>query len=112
MFEYVEHNFNVFDLYPNIDRYMDGKILSVNSNYRGYGIAGKLTERTVQYMRANNIPVIHVMCSSHFSARVCEKLNFQTVYELPFVDYVVDGENPIVPAAPHTAIRILVKEIV
>lgn len=109
--EYIDQHFNLFDLYPNINEYLDAKILSVNSNYRGYGIAGKLMERTIQHMRDNNLTVIHVLCSSHYSARVCEKMHFNRVYQLPFVDYVVNGENPIQPAAPHKAVQILVKEI-
>lgn len=109
--EYIDDQFSLFDLYPNIESYLDAKILSVNSNYRGCGIAGKLMERTMQHMRENNLNVVHVLCSSHFSARVCEKMNFKKVYELPFVDYVIDGENPIQPAAPHRAVKILVHEV-
>lgn len=111
LMEYIDAHFSLFNLYPDINSYLDAKILSVNSNYRGYGIAGKLMERTIQYMRENDLNVVHVMCSSYFSARVCEKMNFRKVYELPFVDYVVDGENPIQPEAPHKAVKILVHEV-
>lgn len=65
----------------------------------------------MQYMRDHQIKVIQVWCSSHFSVRVCEKLGFRKVYALPFVDYKVNGENPILPAAPHEAIQILVQEV-
>lgn len=109
--EYIDSQFDLFDLYPNIDKYMDGKIMAVNKNYRGYGIGGILTERTFDFMRANNIPIISILCSSHFSARVCEKLNFKRVYSLNFIDYVVNGENPILPAAPHKAAQIFVLEV-
>lgn len=109
--EYIDQHFNLFDLYPEINEYLDARILSVNSNYRGCGIAGKLMERTIDYMREHQIKIIHVMCSSFFSARVCEKMNFKRVYQLPFVDYVVNGENPILPVAPHKAVQILVQEI-
>lgn len=109
--EYIDQHFNLFDLYPDINEYLDARILSVNSNYRGCGIAGKLMERTIEYMREHQLKIIHVMCSSHYSARVCEKMNFKRVYQLPFVDYVVNGENPIQPAAPHKAVQILVQEI-
>lgn len=109
--EYIDHRYSTFNLYPDIDKVLDAKILSVNSNYRGYGIAGKLMEKTMQYMRENEIKVIQVLCSSHFSARVCEKMGFKKVYILPFIDYIVNGENPILPAEPHKAIQILVQEI-
>lgn len=109
--EYIDHRYSTFDLYPDIDKFLDAKILSVNSNYRGYGIAGKLMEHTMNYMRENQITVIQVLCSSHFSARVCEKMGFKKVFTLPFIDYKVNGENPILPAEPHKAIQILVQEI-
>lgn len=101
----------MFDLYPHIDRYLDAKLLSVDPRYRGQGVACKLTERTIEFMRANDISIISMMCSSHYSARVCEKLGFKKVYTLKYADYIVDGRNPILPADPHKAVQIYVKEI-
>ncbi|XP_018782683.1 PREDICTED: dopamine N-acetyltransferase isoform X2 [Bactrocera latifrons] len=111
LFDRIEENFNIFDLYPDIDVMVDGKILSVNSEYRGLGIAGYLTERTLEYMKEHNIPVMHVLCSSHYSARVMEKLGFHEVYRLNYSDYKVNDEVVFTPAEPHVAARILVKEI-
>lgn len=110
-FEYVDSKYSVFDSYPDIDRYLDAKIISVNKNYCGKGIAGKLTDRTIEYCRANNIPVFSMTCSSEYSARVCKKSGFKQVFELNFKDYVVDGKNPILPAEPHKALRVFVQEI-
>ncbi|XP_013104210.1 arylalkylamine N-acetyltransferase 1 isoform X2 [Stomoxys calcitrans] len=111
LMDYIEADFNVFDLYPGVNTILDGKIVSVNTNYRGLGIAGRLTERTLDYMRENNIPVMHVMCSSHYSARVMEKQGFHEVYRLNYADYKVNGEVVLKPAPPHLACRILVKEM-
>lgn len=111
LMDYIEEKFNVFDLYPDVDVIIDGKILSVDTTCRGLGIAGRLTERTLQFMRENNIPVMHVLCSSHYSARVMEKMGFHEVYSLPYADYKVDGKAVLAPAEPHVAARILVKEI-
>lgn len=109
--DFIEGDFNVFDLYPETDVIMDGKILSVNTNYRGLGIAGRLTECTLDYMREHKIPVMHVLCSSHYSARVMEKLGFHEVYRLNYADYKVNNEVVFVPAEPHSTARVLVKEI-
>ncbi|KAM7360539.1 speck isoform 2-T2 [Cochliomyia hominivorax] len=111
LMDFIESDFNVFDLYPDTDVIVDGKILSVNSNYRGMGIAGRLTERTLDYMREHNIPVMHVLCSSHYSARVMEKLGFHEVYRLNYADYKVDNKIVFAPSEPHLRARILVKEI-
>ncbi|XP_023172584.2 dopamine N-acetyltransferase isoform X1 [Drosophila hydei] len=109
LMDHIEDQFNIFDLYPEENVILDGKILSVDSNYRGLGIAGKLTERGYEYMRLNNISVYHVLCSSHFSARVMEKLGFHEVYKLNYADYK-DG-SMFKPALPHVAARILVKDV-
>lgn len=111
LMDYIEENFNIFDLYPETDIILDGKIVSVNTNYRGMGIAGLLTEKTLNYMRNHNIPVMHVLCTSHYSARVLEKLGFHEVYRLNYNDYKVNDEVVLKPSAPHVAARILVKEI-
>lgn len=101
----------MFDLYPEYERALDGKILAVDASYRGLGIAGKLTTRTIEYMQEHGIPLFHVMCSSKYSARVCEKLGFDEVFSLPFLDYVVNGENPLLPADPHKDIKVMAKRI-
>lgn len=111
LMDYINEDFNIFDLFPDTDIILDGKIVSVNTNYRGLGIAGRLTEKVLEYMRENSIPVMHVLCTSHYSARVMEKLGFHEVYKLPFENFKIDGEVVFRPAKPHVAARILAKEI-
>ncbi|XP_037954747.1 dopamine N-acetyltransferase isoform X2 [Teleopsis dalmanni] len=111
MMDYIEEEFNLFDLFPSVDVILDGKILSVDTNCRGLGIAGRLTEHTMNYMHEHNIKIFHVLCSSHYSARVMEKLGFHDVYRLNYADYKVNGQVVLAPAAPHVAARILVKDI-
>ncbi|XP_055545999.1 arylalkylamine N-acetyltransferase 1-like isoform X2 [Wyeomyia smithii] len=110
LMDYVDDHFNIFDLYQDVDRMLDIKIMSVDNRYRGLGIAGKLTDRTMQCVKERNIKLVHVLCSSHFSARVMEKIGFQEVYKLPYRDYLVNGEQVFDPEEPHTAARILVKK--
>ena len=55
--------------------------------------------------------LISVLCSSHFSARVMEKMDFIEVFRMEYVDYLVDGEQVFNPVPPHKAARILVKTI-
>ncbi|EDW02289.1 arylalkylamine N-acetyltransferase 1 [Drosophila grimshawi] len=112
LMDHIEEQFDIFDLYPNENVILDGKILSVNSNYRGLGIAGRLTERAYEYMRENQINVYHVLCSSHYSARVMEKLGFHEVYQLKYADYKPDGVVVFKPAEPHVRVSMLVKEVV
>ncbi|XP_031625920.1 dopamine N-acetyltransferase-like [Contarinia nasturtii] len=111
LFDYIDEQFNTFKLYPDIATYLDVAILSVNANYRGYGVAGMLMEKTLKYMRENEIKVVRVLCTSFYSARVCEKTGFKKVYNLPYADYKVDGVTVFKPEKPHEAVQILTQEI-
>lgn len=110
MFQYVDSQWNVFAEYPHIDKFLDCKILTVERNYHKRGIATMMIERTIEYVRANNIPILFVMATNTFTAKACQKYNLQRKYQLNFADYFVDGKNPILPAAPHKTLIILVKE--
>lgn len=35
--DFLDTKYNVFDLYPEIESFIDGKILSVDPRYRGFG---------------------------------------------------------------------------
>jgi len=107
----IDSKFDPFALYPDIDCFIDGKILSVDPKYRGLGIAGQLTDMTIDFMKQHNIRIFHVLCTSHFSARVLEKMNFNEVFRLPYSDYVVDGQQVLCPAPPHVAARVFTKEV-
>ena len=111
LMDYIDTKFSIFDLYPDIDAFIDGKILAVDPRYRGKNIAGRLTDYLIEFMKKNNYKIFHVLCTSHFSARVCEKMDFKEVYRLPFDEYLVDGKQVLCPEKPHVAARIFVKEI-
>lgn len=108
----LDSKFDIFALYPDIDSFVDGKILSVDPKYRGHGIAGELTNKTIEYLKENHIEIFHILCTSHFSARVCEKMGFNEVFHLPFTDYVdCDGKQILCPEKPHVAARIFTMKV-
>lgn len=37
LMDFIDTKFNIFDLYPEIESFVDGKILSVDPKYRGLG---------------------------------------------------------------------------
>lgn len=86
-------------------------MISVDSNYRRMGVAEALINTTIDIMRSKQIPVIHVLCTSEFSARALSKLNFEEVYQLPYSEFIENGETVFIPAHPHVACRIMAKRI-
>ena len=108
----IESKFSVFDVFPEVDVVLDGKILSVDSSYRGKGIANELTRLTLEYMRDNQIPLMNVLCSSHFSAQLMKKLNFESVFVMPFSEYVDDnGDQVLKPDHPHVQAEVMIKRV-
>lgn len=111
LIEYVEEEFNLFDVYPECEHALDTKIISVHPKYGGIGIGKNLMLKTIECARENNAQLSHIMCSSHFSARLCEKLGFAKLYELPYVDYSKVGRFQMLPAEPHSSLKVLVQKL-
>lgn len=111
LIEYIEERFNFFDLYPDCVTAVDGNILSVDPGWRGCGIGVAPIERTMEYTRHMGYDLCNVQCSSAFTANICRKMKFDEIYDLPYKDYIVDGQNPILPEAPHTSFVIFVKKV-
>lgn len=112
LMDLIDTKFDLFALYPEIESFVDGKILSVDPQYRGLGIAGQLTDKTIEFMREQQIQIFHILCTSHFSARVCEKMDFEEVFQLQFTEYLdADGNQVLSPEEPHVAARIFTKKV-
>lgn len=109
LMDLVDSKYDFFEKYPHVDRGMEIKILSVDPEYRGRGIAHGLTRISMDYLRENHIPVMFVLCTSHFSARVMMKLNFECEFVLPFTEYLKDGVQVLKPDPPHLQAEIMIK---
>lgn len=104
--QHVGRQFDLFAHYPQFDRALDGKIMSVNEAYRGVGICKELTRHTIEYMLSQGIRLYHVMCTSHYSALVCERMGLEEIFRLNYRDYLVNGRQALRPAEPHEACRV------
>lgn len=112
LMDLIDTRFSVFDQFPEVDMALDGKILSVDSTYRGKGIANELTRMTLDWMRENRIPLMHVLCSSHFSAQLMKKLQFDSVFVMPLADYMdADGVQVLQPDLPHVQAEVMIKRV-
>lgn len=99
----------MFDHFPEFDRKLESKLMSVSHLYRGVGICKQLTLRTLEQMKANGLHLYYVSCSSDFTAKLCKGLGFEEIYSMNYKDYVIDGVNPVMPAAPHDVFRAYTK---
>ncbi|XP_075232597.1 arylalkylamine N-acetyltransferase 1-like isoform X1 [Lycorma delicatula] len=100
---------DVFGQFPNIDKVLEVRILSVDDNYRGKGIAKSLIERSKSLGQEIGIPMIRVDCTSAFSAMAVAHLGFQCIYTLQYAEYLDNNGEPIFnPPPPHSCVKTFV----
>lgn len=105
----VEQEADVFQKFPNVDRVMDIKIISVDESFRGQGVCKALIDKTMEIALENKCPMVYVECSSYFSAKAAERLGFECIYTLYFRDYLDEnGEVIFKTPPPHDSSKVYV----
>ncbi|XP_022182146.1 dopamine N-acetyltransferase-like [Myzus persicae] len=103
----AERETDVFGKYPNVDRMMDLKIITVNEEYRGLGICKALINKSKELALELGYQMMYVQCASHFTAKAVESCGFQCIYSLCYSDYVnKQGEVVFKTQPPHTFLKI------
>ncbi|XP_026816934.1 dopamine N-acetyltransferase-like [Rhopalosiphum maidis] len=100
---------DIFGKYPNIDRIMDLKIITVNEAYRGQGVCKALIDKSKELALELRYQMIYVECTSHFTAMAVERFGFQCIYSLSYTDYV-NKQNEVVfkTQPPHKYFKVYV----
>ncbi|XP_066592927.1 arylalkylamine N-acetyltransferase 1-like isoform X2 [Prorops nasuta] len=84
---------------------LEVRIISVDSNWRGKGIAKKLMEKALEMAKEQDFDYVRTDCTSHFSAKLCERCGLRKYWEIKYIDYVDKNGKPIfTPAPPHTTV--------
>ncbi|PBC29526.1 arylalkylamine N-acetyltransferase 1 isoform X1 [Apis cerana] len=111
LLNYVDRNVNRDGKFRGLN-ILEIRIISVDSNWRGKGVAKALVEKTLEIGKEKGLHICRVDCSSYFSGKLCARLGFEQIYELNYADYVDEDGNPIFsPAFPHTAIVTYIKKL-
>ncbi|XP_012274307.1 dopamine N-acetyltransferase isoform X2 [Orussus abietinus] len=88
------------------------RIISVDSNWRGRGVARALIEKTIETAKERGFSIIRCDCTSVFSAKLCARIGFEKIYELKYEDYVDEEGKPIFsPDSPHTSATSYTKKL-
>jgi len=105
----VEREADVFGKYPNVNRVIDIKIVSVDESFRGQGVCKALIDKTIELASEKECQMVYVECSSYFSAKAAERLGFECIYTLYFRDYVDEnGEIIFKTPPPHDSSKVYV----
>ncbi|XP_017786621.1 PREDICTED: dopamine N-acetyltransferase-like isoform X2 [Nicrophorus vespilloides] len=112
LLETVDKQADIFGKFPDVNSVMNVKILSVDTTWRGRGIAKQLMDRTRDMAREQGYGIMRVDCTSNFSARAIARLGFECVYTLKYADHKVDGQVVFEPEHPHTEVAVYIQRIV
>ncbi|XP_071440882.1 arylalkylamine N-acetyltransferase 1-like isoform X2 [Hetaerina americana] len=127
---HIEKECKVFQRF-GVERLLEMRILSVDGEWRGKGIATALIRQTLEQTKELGYPLFRVDCTSAFSAKAMERVGLKRIYTLKYEDYLEEEEgdayeNGIIdtgakdmkkrkpvfkPAPPHYGVTAFVKEI-
>lgn len=79
------------------------RILSMNPEYRGRGIAKSLVEESMRLAKSRGFEVMKMCCTSEFTAKIARSLGWQEFYRLAYKDYgkLSGSEFVMKPTPPH-----------
>ncbi|CAK9806794.1 Arylalkylamine N-acetyltransferase 1 [Anthophora plagiata] len=100
----VNEKIDLFSKY-NVDELFECRILSVDENFRGKGLANVLMADSIETAKNAGFKVFKADATGMFSQKVCLKHGFQVEAEIPYTDLDVS----IRPAPPHQALMLMVK---
>lgn len=107
----VERGSDIFSKFPDVDRLVEVRILSVDSAMRGRGIAKALLEKSRELAKEKDYPLFRVDCTSHFSALAVARLGLECVFTMRYEDYCQNGEPVFQPEAPHSQVTTYVQRL-
>ncbi|XP_034098570.1 arylalkylamine N-acetyltransferase 1 [Drosophila sulfurigaster albostrigata] len=96
----------------NVQRIFDVRILSVDSRYRGQGIAKELVRRAEQVARESGYHLLKADATGIFSQKILRSQGFEAFSEQLYAKYRDDEGRIILPVeAPHIKLQLLTKEL-
>ncbi|KAL6254527.1 hypothetical protein P5V15_014580 [Pogonomyrmex californicus] len=89
----------------DVDELFECRILSVDADYRGKGLASILLADSVETAKTAGFKVCKADATGAFSQKVCLKHGFQVEAEIPYSEL----DKSIRPTPPHQALKLMVK---
>jgi len=86
--------------------------LGVDPAAKGRGIGRRLMEASRHLARSQGYPLLYIVCTSHYSAKIARAIGMQCVYSLPYAEYKdKDGSPVFTPPQPHTGVAVFVQKL-
>ncbi|XP_053686327.1 uncharacterized protein LOC128735868 [Sabethes cyaneus] len=102
---------NLFNKF-NVDRIFEIRILSVDSKFRGQGLAKKLIMKSEALAIENGFQLLKTDATGIISQKLMGAQGFETVCEIVYEHYLDEnGDQIFVVEAPHNKLKIMCKSI-
>ncbi|XP_070171547.1 arylalkylamine N-acetyltransferase 1 isoform X1 [Polyergus mexicanus] len=111
LLHHIDKRVNVDGQFQDLN-VLEIKIISVDINWRGKGVAKALIGKAIEIAKEQGFHYARADCSSSFSGKLCARIGFDAIYKLDYNDYVDEEGKPIFsPASPHTAVVSYIKKL-
>jgi len=102
----------MFERYLEIDHYVEFVMVSVDKEYRGFGLATEIYDRAFKMLTAMNFPLIKCVFSSPYTQKIARKRGFYELGKINFLDWKDENDQSYFPNATEDECAILmVKEL-
>jgi len=102
----------IFERYPELDQYTEFVMVSVDKEYRGFGLATEIYDRAFKMLNSMNFPLIKCVFSSPYTQKIARKRGFYEIGKINFLDWKDENNQRHYPNATEDECAILmVKEI-
>ncbi|XP_049541570.1 transferrin [Anopheles darlingi] len=96
-----------------VEKIFEIRILSVDSKFRGQGLAKELMRKSEEVARNHGFRIMKTDATGMFSQRVASSLGFSTAHEIKYDEYLDQQGCPVFHvAAPHDRLKIMYKALV
>ena len=86
--------------------------LGVDPAVKGRGIGRRLMEASRHLAQSEGYPLLYIVCTSYYSAKIARAIGMQCVYSLPYAEYKDKDGNPVfTPSQPHTDVTVFVQKL-
>ncbi|BET01089.1 unnamed protein product [Nesidiocoris tenuis] len=105
----INKSLNLFQRY-DVDRMFECRILSVDSDFRGKGLAVRLAEKSEELAKAEGFKIFKTDTTGLFSQRTLLKLGHEPILEKRYEDILSpEGERIFNTSPPHDSFKIMIK---
>ena len=85
-------------------------ILTTHSVKRNPGLGTEMVNKSLEVLKKKDFSLCVTEATSYYSQKIFNRLGFETLSEVKYNDYEVDGEVVFKQHGPHQAVKLMAKQ--